>query len=36
MGHEGVLTSSAVVITSVLGAVSLTFWLFLMRTLGYI
>lgn len=36
MGHDGVLTSSTVVATSVLGAVSLTFWLFLMRSLGYI
>ena len=36
LGHEGVLTSSAVVCTTLLSTVSLTFWIFVYRTLGYI
>ena len=33
MGHEGVLTSSAVAVTTPLSAVTLTLWMFLLRTL---
>ncbi len=36
MGHEGVLTSSVVVTTTVLSSISLTFWLFLLKSLGCI
>lgn len=36
LGHEGVLTSSVVVTTTFLSSITLTFWLFLLKTLGYI
>lgn len=36
MGHEGTLTSGAVVVTTLLSSISLTFWLFLMRSMGVI
>lgn len=36
MGHEGVLTSSAVVATTLLSSLTLTFWIFLARYLGFI
>ena len=36
LGHEGVLTSSIVVTTTFLSSFTLTFWLFLLKTLGYI
>lgn len=36
MGHEGVLTSAAVMLTTLFSAVSLTFWLFLLRSLGLV
>lgn len=36
MGHEGVLTSSVVVATTFLSSVTLTVFLFVLRTLGYI
>ncbi|MCD8181329.1 MAG: AEC family transporter [Firmicutes bacterium] len=36
MGHEGVLTSSVVVTTTLLSSVTLTAWIFLMRYFGYI
>ncbi len=36
MGHEGVLTSSVVVLTTLFAAVTLTLWLFLLRSLGCI
>lgn len=36
MGHEGVLTSSVVVATTLLSSVTLTFWIFLMRYFGLI
>ncbi|MDO5425029.1 MAG: AEC family transporter [Eubacteriales bacterium] len=36
MGHEGVLTSAVVMITTLFSAVTLTVWLFLLRTLGLI
>ena len=36
MGHEGVLTSSVVVATTFLSPVTLTVFLFVLRTLGYI
>lgn len=36
MGHDGVLTSSVVVATTFLSSLSLTFWLFLLKSLGLI
>lgn len=36
MGHEGVLTSSAIVTTTLLSSLTLTFWIFLARYLGCI
>ena len=36
MGHEGVLTGSVCVTTTLFSAFSLTFWLFLLRSMGYI
>lgn len=36
MGHEGVLTGSVCVTTTLFSAFSLTFWLFVLRNLGYI
>lgn len=36
MGHEGVITSSVVMITTLLMAFTMTFWLFILRSLGYI
>lgn len=36
MNHEGTLTSSVVAITTLFSAFSLTFWLFLVRSLGLI
>lgn len=36
MGHEGVLTSSAVVATTFLSSLSLTLWLFLLKSHGFI
>lgn len=36
MGHEGVLTSSAVVVTTLLSSLTLTFWIFLARYTGLI
>lgn len=36
MGHKGVISSSAVIITTLFSAFSLTLWLFVLRTLGYI
>lgn len=36
MGHEGTLTSGAVVITTLLSSLTLTFWLFLMKTMGLV
>ena len=36
MGHAGVLTSSIVALTTCASAFSLTFWLYLTRTLGLI
>ena len=35
-GHEGVLTGSVCVTTTLFSAFSLTFWLFVLRSLGYI
>ena len=34
--HEGVLTSSVVVATTFLSSITMTFWLFLLRHLGYV
>lgn len=34
MGHEGVLTSSAIVTTTLLSSLTLTFWIFIARYLG--
>ena len=36
MGHEGVLTSSVVVMTTLLSSVTLTLWIFVARYFGYI
>lgn len=36
MGHEGALTSSTVVSTTLLSTVTLTFWIFIFRSMGYI
>lgn len=36
MGHEGVLTSSVVMLTTVFSAFSLTMWLYILRSLGLV
>lgn len=36
MGHEGVLTASCVAATTLFSALSLTFWIFVLRSGGYI
>ncbi len=36
MGHEGTLTSNTVVLTTLLSAFTLTFWIWLLRTIGLI
>ena len=36
MGHEGVLTGSVCVTTTLFSALSLTFWLFVLRSMGYV
>ena len=36
MGHEGVLTSSVVVATTLMSSLCLTFWIFVARYFGYI
>lgn len=36
MGHKGIISSSAVMITTLLASFSLTFWLFLLRNLSFI
>ena len=36
MNHEGVLTSSVVVTTTFLSSITMTFWLFVMRSMGII
>lgn len=36
MGHKGTISSCAVMTTTFLSAFTLTFWLFVLRTLGYI
>lgn len=36
LGHEGVLTSSVVVSTTFLSSITLTFWLFLLKSMGLI
>lgn len=36
MGHKGVLTSSVIVATTFLSSLTLTFWLFLLKSLGLI
>lgn len=36
MGHEGVLTSSVVMLTTLLSAFTLTGWLYILRTMGFI
>jgi len=35
-GHEGVLTSSAVVATTFLSSITFTFWLYILKAKGYI
>lgn len=36
MGHKGVISSSAVMLTTLFSAFTLTLWLFILRSLGYI
>ena len=36
MGHEGVLTSSCIATTTLLSALTLTGWIFLLRSGGYL
>ncbi len=36
MGHEGTLTSSTVVATTFFSSVTITFWLFLMKSMGWV
>jgi len=36
MGHRGIISSSAVMLTTLLASFSLTLWLFVLRTMGYI
>lgn len=36
MGHEGVLSSSIVVLTTLLSAFTITAWVFILRTMGYV
>ncbi|MGN1224848.1 MAG: hypothetical protein ACI4TG_07060, partial [Ruminococcus sp.] len=36
MGHQGTLTACSVMLTTLCSAFTLTFWLFLLRTLQYI
>lgn len=36
MGHRGIISSSAVMVTTLLSSFSLTMWLFILKTLGYI
>ncbi|MBR1685001.1 MAG: AEC family transporter [Clostridia bacterium] len=36
MGHEGALTQATVMLTTVLSAFTLTFWIYLVRLLGYV
>ena len=36
MKNDGVLTSSVIAATTLLSSVTLTFWIFLMKYLGYI
>lgn len=36
MGHKGAISSSAVMTTTLFSSFTLTFWLFVLRTLGYI
>lgn len=36
MGHKGIVTSCSVMLTTLFSSLTLTFWLFLLKTLGYI
>lgn len=36
MGHKGIISSSAVMVTTLLSSFTLTIWLFVLKTLGYI
>ena len=36
MGHEGVLTSSCIALTTLLSALTLTGWIFVLRSGGYL
>ena len=36
MGHDGALSSGAVMITTIISAFTLTFWIWLARSLGMI
>lgn len=36
MGHKGVISASAIMVTTLLSSFTLTFWLFILKTFGYI
>jgi predicted permease len=36
MGHEGVLTSNSVILATVFSSFSLTLWIWLLRSMGYL
>ena len=36
MGHEGTLTQTAVMLTTLLSSFTMTFWIYLMRTMGWV
>ena len=36
MGYDGVLTSSAIALTTLLSALTLTGWIFILRSGGYL
>jgi len=36
MGHKGMITALAVMLTTMLSAFTLTLWLFILKTKGYI
>lgn len=35
MGHKGIISSSAVMVTTLISSFTLTFWLFILKTFGY-
>ena len=36
MGHEGVLTSNSVILATIFSSFSLTMWIWLLRSIGYL